>query len=116
MKLSKKQLYFIFLATFIFAGRVSPIMAQGPTPFANCRLGVAGTENNLSGYDIGQLNVGTYLDYWSRSSPLAGLPAGVKYIQTVRVHQKKVGSDWYGGGAYVVPAQYSVSLSLTTLA
>jgi uncharacterized repeat protein (TIGR01451 family) len=92
-----------------------PIHAQDPTPFANCRLGVGGAYSpNLSQYNISQLNIGQYLDWSARSNPAAeiGLPAGVGYIQTVRVHQRKT-DDW--DSPYVQPPAYTVSPNLSTL-
>lgn len=115
MRLLKKLVHFISVA-IIFASTVNPAKAQGPVPFANCRLGVGDSKSNAVGYDIGQLNMGLYLDWSTKSSPPAGLPANVKYIQDVRVHQNKVGSSWHGGGPYVNPPSYSVRPNLTTLA
>lgn len=86
--------------------------ASGPDNFANCRLGVGGV-SNVSGYDIEQLNMGLYLDW--QTSPPTGLPAGVEYIRTVRVHQvKECGAHCIG--AYTRPYTYTVSPDLSTLA
>ncbi|MBI1878089.1 MAG: hypothetical protein HYR94_07670 [Chloroflexi bacterium] len=111
MRVLKKLVHFIVVA-IIFASTVSPVNAQGPAPFANCRLGVGNPSGSVTGYDIGQLNMGLYLDWTTRSSPPAGLPANVKYIQDVRVHQDKVGG-W--NSAYVDPPSYTVKPNLTTL-
>lgn len=93
----------------ILAGRVD---ASGPNNFANCRLGVGGV-SNVSGYDIEQLNMGLYLDW--QTSPPTGLPAGVEYIRTVRVHQVKDCAT-HCIGAYTQPYTYTVSPDLNTLA
>lgn len=112
MKLFKKCAYFVFVTIFILASTVNPAEAQGPAPFANCRLGVGNPAGDAVGYNIGQLNMGLYLDWSTKSSPPAGLPANTKYIQVVRVHQNKVGG-W--NSAYVNPPTYTVSPNLTTL-
>jgi hypothetical protein len=112
-----KRLGILALATVIvLASPVGPASAQEPTPFANCRLGVGGAFAPYVGdYDIAQLNMGLYLDWWNNSDPQSnlGLPADVEYIQTVRVHQNKVGG-W--DSDYVDPPSYRVSPSLTTIA
>jgi len=100
----------LFLTTTL-----QPAFAQGPTPFANCRLGVGSIETNISGYDIESLNMGRYLTWWVDDVSTMNLPAGVEYIRTVRVHQKKEGSSWWGGGPYVQPPAYSVQPGLTTI-
>jgi uncharacterized repeat protein (TIGR01451 family) len=109
----------ILSAACVFISLVSPAKAQDPTPFANCRLGVGGIQSDVAGYDIGQLNMGLYLDWRARSSRPAGLPVDVDYIQMVRVHQAKddYGSGWYGPPrVYAHPPAYHVSPSLATLA
>jgi uncharacterized repeat protein (TIGR01451 family) len=111
MRLLKKLVHFISVA-IIFASVVNPAKAQGPAPFANCRLGVGDSKSNAVGYNVGQLNMGLYLDWSTKSAPPAGLPANVKYIQVVRVHQNKVGG-W--NSAYVNPPTYTVKPTLTTL-
>src|SRR6185503_9091315 len=111
MRVLKKLVHFISVA-ILFASTVNPAKAQGPAPFANCRLGVGDSKGNAVGYDIGQLNMGLYLDWSTKSSPPAGLPANVRYIQDVRVHQNKVGG-W--NSAYVNPPSYTVKPDLTTL-
>ena len=68
----KKQGYVLLVVTLIFASTVNPVQAQGPTPFANCRLGVGGVGNDITGYDIEQLNVGLYSDWWVNDPPPAG--------------------------------------------
>jgi hypothetical protein len=95
---------------------VSPAQAQDPTPFANCRLGAGGATPDVVGYDLGQLNLGLYLDWGSRDSRPAGLPADVEYIQTVRLHQDKVCGERNCVGAYVDPPTYTVWPDLNTLA
>ena len=89
--------------------------AQGPTSFPNCRFGAAGLSTDLVGFDLEQLNIGMYSD-WIADSPPVGLPTGIEYIQTVRVHQDKDGSSWHGGGSYSTPPSYSVNPSLATVA
>ena len=117
MKLLRRLSYFIFLmGILIFPNTISPSQAQGPAPFANCRLGVGGANIPYVGdYNIAQLNMGLYLDWNTRSNPVSeiGLPANVEYFQIVRVHQNKVGG-W--DSAYVDPPAYTVSPSLTVIA
>ena len=111
----KKIGYLIFVIIFISVSFTTPIQvhAQGPTPFANCRLGAGSITSSLTGYDIAQLNMGLHLNWTVQNPPPAGLPAGVEHIQVVRVHQQKVG-DW--NSAYVVPYTYTVSPPLTQIA
>jgi hypothetical protein len=118
MKLLRKQIY-IFAAICLFASTAGVAAAQGPPPFANCRLGVGGLQADVTGYDMGQLNMGLYLDWRARSSPPPGLPASMEYLQIVRVHQVKAdyGSGWHGPPRiYSSPPAYWVSPDLTTLA
>lgn len=105
------------VAGVILAAVSRPVWADGPQTFANCRLGVGGAYSPYVGdYNIGQLNMGRYLDWSVRSDPATqiGLPAGVEFIQTVRVHQLKTcGAPCIG--SYLEPPQYSVSPSLATI-
>ncbi|MFQ5610864.1 MAG: DUF11 domain-containing protein [Anaerolineae bacterium] len=106
----------VVLALYLLAGLVPPARAQGPEPFANCRLGVGGVEPDVLGYDLEPLNLGLYLDWWVRDPTPPGLPPGVDYIYTVHVHQDKVGSVWWGPGPYVDPPSYTVAPNLATVA
>jgi hypothetical protein len=66
-----------------------PAAAQSPTPFPNCRLGVAavfGQPTDYIGYQ--SLNLGAYVNYRT-DNPAAALPAGLEYIQTIRLEQTK---------------------------
>jgi hypothetical protein len=103
-------------AVLIIASTVSPAHAQDPTPFANCRLGAGGVTSSLTGYDLGQLNLGLYTDWATRDPLPADLPADVEYIQTVRLHQDKVCATRNCVGAYVDPPSYSVWPRLDKLA
>jgi hypothetical protein len=110
-----KLLFFVVLALATsFTSLVAPIQAENPFP--NCRLGVGGIENEVTGYNLGQLNMGLYLDWGSRDTLPPGLPTGMQYFQVVRIHQNKVGSEWHGGGAYVQPPAYLALPSGNTLA
>jgi uncharacterized repeat protein (TIGR01451 family) len=115
MKLLRKQLLVILATVCMFASSVGPAKGQAPTPFANCRLGVGGAQGDVIGYNMEQLNMGLYLDWRTRSSPPAGLPVAVEYIQTVRVHQDK-GANWFGPPRVYASNTYKVSPSLTTIA
>ena len=117
MNLPRKEICLLVTILCILAGPVTPAMAQDPTPFANCRLGVGGLQYDVVGYDLGQLNMGLYLDWRARSAPPVGLPAEIEYLQMVRVHQVKDGSGWYGPPrVYSDPPAYHVSPDLATLA
>jgi hypothetical protein len=94
----------------------SPAQAQDPTPFANCRLGAGGVTSDVTGYDLGQLNLGLYTDWTSRDPLPAGLPADIEYIQTVRLKQDKVCGARNCVGSYVEPPSYTVWPDLDTLA
>ena len=107
----KQFLLIALILTFSFTALVAPTQAAGPFP--NCRLGVGGIEDSVTGYNLAQLNMGLYLDWQSRGAPPAGLPAGTRYLQVIRVHQKKTDSNWQGGGPYVEPPAYSVYPSLS---
>ncbi len=119
MKRLKKQLYLVWLIIFILGQPASLVNAQGPTNFANCRLGAGGVTGDVVGYNMGQLNLGLYLDWTSRSAPPTGLPSDIEYLQIIRVHQTKAdyGSGRYGPPrVYVDPPSYQVWPNLTTLA
>ena len=108
----KKQIYLILAAFFSLFILAHPAQADGPTNFANCRLGTGGVTGNVTGYDMAQLKMGLHLDW--QSTPPPGLPSDVEYIRTVRVHQvKECGT--YCVGAYKQPPTYTVSPDLTTL-
>lgn len=117
MNLPRKEVYLLVTVLCLLAGPVTPASAQDPTPFPNCRLGVGGLQNDVVGYDMGQLNIGMYLDWRARSSLPAGLPADLEYLQMVRVHQVKDGSGWYGPPrVYSEPPAYHVSPDMAILA
>jgi hypothetical protein len=117
MNLLRKEIYLLFIILCLLAGPVTPTRAQDPTPFANCRLGVGGLQDDVVGYNMEQLNVGAYLDWRARSSRPAGLAGDIDYIQVIRVHQTKPGIGWYGPPrVYSSPPGYHVSPDLTTLA
>jgi hypothetical protein len=117
MNLPRKEIYLLFIILCLLAGPVTPARAQDPTPFANCRLGVGGLQDDVVGYDMEQLNVGAYLDWRARSSRPAGLAGDIDYVQVVRVHQTKPGSGWYGPPrVYSSPPGYHVWPDLTTMA
>ena len=116
VKLLKLTISILLVTLFMVVTIPHSTYAQDPANFPNCRLGVGGAFGpNVTGYNMGQLNIGTYMDWLTRSNPAAeiGLPTNIEYIQTVRVHQDKVGG-W--DSAYVVPPTYSVSPTLATLA
>jgi len=116
MRFSAKHISVILATITVMAVTVRPANGQDPTPFANCRLGVGGLESDVVGYDMGQLNMGMYLDWRARSSPPAGLAGDIDYIQMVRVHQTKPGGGWYGPPrVYASPPGYQVRPDLTTL-
>ncbi|MCL4294643.1 MAG: hypothetical protein KJ077_02905 [Anaerolineae bacterium] len=109
---TKQRIYLILAALFSLSILASPVQADGPANFANCRLGIGGVSGDVIGYDLGQLKMGLYLDW--RSAPPPGLPSNVEYIRTVRVHQVKTcGTRCIG--AYTQPPAYTVSPDLTTL-
>jgi hypothetical protein len=110
----RKYLPLVLAIVFLASALLSPAKAQAPSPFANCRFGAAGLSTDLVGFDLEQLNIGVYSD-WTAGVPPVGLPTTIEYVQTVRVHQDKVGSSWHGGGPYVDPPSYSVKPDLTTL-
>jgi hypothetical protein len=93
------------LAWFLMPG---PAHAQGPFP--NCRLGAAVVQNPITVYDYDDLNLGGYLNYSTASSPLE--PAGIEFIQTVRVHQAKY--SWCRD-CYTLPYTYTMSPGPATL-
>ena len=112
----KKLISFSLVIVFVFSAFVSPTAAQGPTTsFANCHFGIGSTEASAVGYNLEQLNMGLYSDWWVRNPPPAGLAASIEYVRIVRVHQDKEGSDWYGPGDYVDPSSYSVGPNLNTI-
>jgi hypothetical protein len=116
MSLPRKEIYLLVISLCLLAGPVTPAMAQDPPPFANCRLGVGGLQDDVVGYDMEQFNVGAYLDWRARSARPAGLAGDIDYIQVIRVHQTKPGSGWYGSPrVYASPPGYHVSPDLTTL-
>jgi hypothetical protein len=116
---SRKRVISLLLATLVvIASRPGPARAQDPAPFANCRFGGAGAYAPFVGdYDIAQLNIGRYMDWWNNSDPTSnlGLPADVEYIQTVRVHQDK-GDQWFGPPRDYASNTYKVRPSLATIA
>ncbi|HXV97167.1 MAG TPA: hypothetical protein VEC93_02005, partial [Anaerolineae bacterium] len=118
MTAPRKYLGLIFAIVFVFTNTVNLANAQGPTNFANCRLGVGGITNNVVGYNMSQLNLGRYLDWGARNPRPAGLAADIEYILMVRVHQAKAdyGSGWYGPPrVYLDPPSYHVKPSLSTI-
>jgi hypothetical protein len=76
----------------------APVYVNDGPPFdyPNCRFGV-GAVGDVSQYNVAALNVGWYVDWRSQKSP--HLPAGLEYVQTMRLAQ--VGTD---GWALVSPA------------
>ncbi|NJO00107.1 MAG: hypothetical protein HC875_41350 [Anaerolineales bacterium] len=108
----RKQFYLVWLIIFLIGYPAGLANAQGPTNFANCRLGIGNSTSSLAGYDIEQLNTGLYLDWTTRLTRPAGLPDNVQYYQVIRVHQNKVGG-W--NSAYVSPPAYTVTPNLTSL-
>lgn len=119
MTAPRKYLYLIFTIVLVFTNTVNLANAQGPTNFANCRLGVGGVKNNVVGYNMGQLNMGRYLDWGAKNPRPAGLAADIEYFQMVRVHQAKAdyGSSWYGPPrVYLNPPSYRVKPSLSNIA
>ena len=115
MPFKQKLLAVLFISIFIFSAYAPAVMAQPPAPFPNCRLGIGGAFAPYVGdYDVAQLNMGLYLDWTSHAnvSSETGLPTSVDFIQTVRLHQTKVG-DW--SSAYVSPPSYTVFPNLNTI-
>jgi hypothetical protein len=111
--LSVKTLICLILAAlFPFLIITGQVQAEGPANFANCRLGSGGISSDISDYNMGQLNMGLYLDW--QSTPPPGLPPDVEYLRTVRVHQvKDCGTHCIG--VYTQPYTYTVSPDLNTL-
>lgn len=65
------------------------VAAQTPGTFPNCRLGMTVTSPPLTDYiGYSELNIGAYVDF-KVTRPAPGLPAGLEYIRTVRLEQKK---------------------------
>jgi len=64
--------------------------------YPNCRFGI-GVVGDISQYDVAALNLGWYVDWRSVQSPQP--PAGMEYVQTMRLRQE--GTD---GWALVSPA------------
>ncbi|MFQ5610893.1 MAG: hypothetical protein ACE5H9_02025 [Anaerolineae bacterium] len=117
--LANRLIALLLAIIFILTGSISPAQAQGPEPFANCRLGVGGAYNpdltQFNSTQLNQLNLGLYLDWNARNALPSGLPAGVQYIQTIRVHQLKDCGKFCIGN-YLDPPAYTVSPSLSTIA
>lgn len=112
MRRFRKQLYLVWLIIFLMGYPASLATADTLSNFANCRLGVGNSTSSVAGYDIGQLNMGLYVDWTTRLTWPTGLPANVQYFQVIRVHQNKVGG-W--DSAYASPPAYTVTPNLTSL-
>ncbi len=115
-QLLKWSIACLIIASMILGSSHFVPVSKGATNFPNCRLGVGGVGVNFADYSLDQLNVGLFSNWWATNASLTGLPDDVEYIQTVRLHQDKVGSSWHGGGAYVDPPSYSTGPSLTEIA
>lgn len=118
MKVQRSLISLILVTILFFLSNGSSAMAQDP--FANCRLGVGGRDQpHVGDYDITQLNIGRYLDWWFSSAPHSdsdlGLPADIEYLQTVHVHQDK-GDDWWGPPRVYASDNYKTSPSLSQVA
>jgi hypothetical protein len=116
MKLLRKLCYLTFTFGLIFANVISFAYADGPANFANCRLGAGGVKEDVVGYDLGQINLGLYLDWRTRSSPPPGLPQDIEYLQVVRVKQVKACNSYYCDAPYVDPPAYTTKPDFGTLA
>lgn len=119
MTAPRKYLYLILAIALIFTNTVNLASAQGFTNFANCRLGVGGITDDVVGYNMGQLNIGRYLDWGTENPRPDGLAADIEYIQVVRIHQNKAdyGSGRYGPPrVYLSPPSYEVRPSLSNIA
>jgi hypothetical protein len=77
------------------SSHASRITHHASPAYANCRFGV-GSGGSVNSYDVAALNLGWYVDWQARQS--AQPPAGVEYVQTVRLKQVG-GSGW----AFVSP-------------
>jgi hypothetical protein len=88
----------------LLAWSLTPGLVHAQGPFLNCRLGAAVVHNPITVYDYDDLNLGVYLNYSTASSPLE--PAGIEFIQTVRVHQAKY--SWCRD-CYTLPYTYTMS-------
>ncbi|MDX1520730.1 MAG: DUF11 domain-containing protein [Anaerolineae bacterium] len=119
----KRLITVVFLSFLIYANTGALVQAGNPSNFPNCRLGVGkpnfGDGVSLSGYNLQQLNLGQYSDWWVNDQAAINLPSGVKYIRTVRVHQDKLEQGpqgwWNSKSSYVSPPSYSVGPSLSTI-
>jgi hypothetical protein len=122
MKVQRRLISLILVTILFFLSNGSSAMAQppAPTPFANCRLGVGGLSlTHVGAYDITQLNIGRYHDWWNSSDPHSvldlGLPADIEYLQTVHVHQDK-GDEWWGPPRVYASDTYKTSPGLSQIA
>lgn len=99
------------IAALIAAIAAIPAHAQGPQEFPNCRLGVTVVSPPLTDYeDYDDLNIGAYVDF-KVTHPAPALPAGLEYIRTIRLEQKKRPPDTctpYFRDCYAEPITYTL--------
>ncbi len=77
------------------------VAAQQPMTVAR-RVGFGLTSSSLAAYtDVVTLNAGWYLDWRVRSAPPR--PAGLAYVQMIRVHQKLACGEWYHSDRNLCP-------------
>jgi uncharacterized repeat protein (TIGR01451 family) len=117
----KRSISAFLIAVIACTHILYPAQAAGPGNFANCRLGVGGVDiNDVTGYDMTQLNMGLYLDWVTRRNMPPGLSPNIEYLQVVRIHQTKPDTTWHGPPrVYSEPPSYQVKpdfASLTTRA
>lgn len=61
-----------------------PAVADNPTPFSNCRLGVTVDGSPVVDPKVDELNLGWYGNFAPNSSPI---PEGMEFIRTIRLNQ-----------------------------
>ena len=118
IKLYKKPYILTIVTTFMFIFIYTIPSASAQGSFPNCRLGVGGAGSpNLAGYDLGQLNMGVYLDWLYNSDPNTNLslPTNIEYFQVVHVKQFKTCGAGHCFGAYLTPPSYNVTPDIATI-
>jgi hypothetical protein len=113
----RKQIILVLAVGLVLGGSIPLAYARNTSSFPNCRLGVGGVWGTYIGdFDLGQLNMGSYLDWGTSNNPFAqrGLPTDIDYIQMVRIHQDKGAlsnpHNWFGPPRqYAEPPAYLMS-------
>lgn len=100
MKNWKKLSLLLALFAVVCLG-IQPGLAQPPIPSNFCRFGI-GVANGLTGYDLTQLGVGSYLDWAATRSSL--VPATIQFFYVLRV-----GDSTYNDTLSSLPAKVAAN-------